>query len=99
MRAANRLETRKKEIETLLSLDTGNAIRTQAIPETSSAIELFYMFAGLAGELKGENFPPNMEHVLHYTTRDPIGSRWCNYSLECPIVFNGRKNCPCNSCR
>ncbi len=73
MRAANRLEERRKEIETLLSLDTGNAIRTQAIPETSSAIELFYMFAGLAGELKGENFPPNMEHVLHYTTRDPIG--------------------------
>ena len=73
MRAANHLERRKKEIETLLSLDTGNAIRTQSIPETSSAIDLFYMFAGLAGELKGENFPPNTEHVLHYTTRDPIG--------------------------
>ena len=29
---AKRLEERKSEIETLLSLDTGNALRTQDIP-------------------------------------------------------------------
>ena len=72
-KAVMSLEKRKKEIETLLALDTGNAIRTQAIPETAASIELTQMFAGLAGELKGENYPANTPNVLHYTTKDPIG--------------------------
>ena len=55
--AARKLEERKNEIETLLALDTGNALRTQAIPETAASIELTHMFAGLAGEIKGENYP------------------------------------------
>ena len=70
---AKRLEERKSEIETLLSLDTGNALRTQAIPETAASIELTNMFAGLSGELKGENYPTNIPNSIHYTTRDPIG--------------------------
>ena len=68
-----KLEQRKDEIETLLALDTGNALRTQAVPETSASIELTKMFAGLSGEIKGENYPPNISNTLHYTTRDPIG--------------------------
>ena len=36
---ARNLEERKGEIETLLSLDTGNALRTQAKPETAASIE------------------------------------------------------------
>ena len=53
--AARKLEQRRDEIETLLALDTGNALRTQAKPETAASIELTHMFAGLAGEIKGEN--------------------------------------------
>ena len=49
--AARKLEEKKNEIETLLALDTGNALRTQAIPETAASIELIHMFAGLAGEI------------------------------------------------
>ena len=71
---ARRLEERKSEIQTLLSLDTGNALRTQAIPETGASIELTNMFAGLSGELKGENYPTNIPNSIHYTTRDPIGA-------------------------
>ncbi len=52
---ARSLEKRKGEIETLLSLDTGNALRTQAKPETAASIELTRMFAGLSGEIKVEN--------------------------------------------
>ena len=37
---ARKLEQRRDEIETLLALDTGNALRTQAKPETSASIEL-----------------------------------------------------------
>ena len=66
--AARKLEERKDEIETLLALDTGNALRTQAKPETAASIELTHMFAGLAGEIKGENYPPNIPNTIHYTT-------------------------------
>ena len=71
--AARKLEERREEIETLLALDTGNALRTQAKPETAASIELTHMFAGLSGEIKGENYPPNIADTIHYTTKDPIG--------------------------
>ena len=71
--AARKIEEKKNEVETLLALDTGNALRTQAKPETAASIELTYMFAGLAGEIKGENYPPNIPNTIHYTTKDPIG--------------------------
>ena len=35
------VEERKDEIETLLALDTGNAIRTQAKPETAASMAFF----------------------------------------------------------
>ena len=63
---ARRLEVRRNEIETLLALDTGNALRTQAIPETAASIELTHMFAGLSGEIKGENYPPNIPNSIEY---------------------------------
>ena len=64
--AARKLEERREEIETLLALDTGNALRTQAKPETAASIELTHMFAGLAGEIKGENYPPNIPRLWRW---------------------------------
>jgi len=72
-KAADAVETEHVLVERVLSLDTGNALRTQARPETASAIDLTRMFGGLAGELKGETVPAATRNVLHYTTRDPIG--------------------------
>lgn len=72
-KAADAVEARRDIVERVLSLDTGNALRTQARPETGSAIDLTRMFGGLAGELKGETVPAASPNVLHYTTRDPIG--------------------------
>jgi len=43
---------KKRRNRNLLALDTGNALRTQAKPETAASIELTHMFAGLAGEIK-----------------------------------------------
>jgi acyl-CoA reductase-like NAD-dependent aldehyde dehydrogenase len=71
--AADAAEAKRDIIERVLALDTGNALRTQARPETGSAIDLTRMFGGLAGELKGETVPAAAANVLHYTTRDPIG--------------------------
>lgn len=72
-KAADAVEAERDVVERVLSLDTGNALRTQARPETGSAIDLTRMFGGLAGELKGETVPAAAPNVLHYTTRDPIG--------------------------
>ena len=72
-KAADAVEKQRDIVERVLALDTGNALRTQARPETGSAIDLTRMFGGLAGELKGETVPAATPNVLHYTTRDPIG--------------------------
>lgn len=72
-KAADAVEKNASLLEQVLALDTGNAIRTQARPETASSIDLLRMFGGLAGELKGETVPSADSRVLQYTTRDPIG--------------------------
>ncbi len=72
-KAADAVEAQRDIVERVLALDTGNALRTQARPETGSTIDLTRMYGGLAGELKGETVPAATPHVLHYTTRDPIG--------------------------
>ena len=92
--AARKLEERKDEIETLLALDTGNAIRTQAKPETAASIELTHMFAGLAGEIKGENYPPNIPNTIHYTTKDPIGVVCAIIPWNAPIFLTVAKIAP-----
>jgi len=92
--AARKLEERKNEIETLLALDTGNAIRTQAKPETAASIELTHMFAGLAGEIKGENYPPNIPNTIHYTTKDPIGVVCAIIPWNAPLFLTVAKIAP-----
>ena len=72
-KAADYVEKNTVLLEQVLALDTGNAIRTQARPETASSIDLLRMFGGLTGELKGETVPSGNSQVLQYTTRDPIG--------------------------
>lgn len=71
--AADRVEAERGLVEHVLALDTGNALRTQARPETASTIDLTRMFGGLAGELKGQTVPAASPGVLQYTTCDPIG--------------------------
>ena len=92
--AARKLEERKDEIETLLALDTGNALRTQAKPETAASIELTHMFAGLAGEIKGENYPPNIPNTIHYTTKDPIGVVCAIIPWNAPLFLTVAKIAP-----
>ncbi len=72
-KAADAVEANADLVARVLALDTGNALRTQARPETASSIDLTRMFGGLAGELKGETVPAAGAGVLHYSTRDPIG--------------------------
>ncbi len=71
--AADGLEAEKELVARLLSLDTGNALKTQSRPETAATIDLTRMFGGLSSELKGETIPSASSSVLQYSVREPIG--------------------------
>jgi acyl-CoA reductase-like NAD-dependent aldehyde dehydrogenase len=71
--AAEAVEKEAGLLAHILSLDTGNALRTNSRPEVAATIDLTRMYGGLAGELKGETYPSATPGVLQYTTRDPIG--------------------------
>ena len=72
LRIADRLEQESESLARLTSLDTGNAIRTQARPEAATLVACFRYFAGIAGEVKGTTLP-GPDDTLQYTRRQPLG--------------------------
>ncbi|WP_349828310.1 aldehyde dehydrogenase family protein [Brevibacterium litoralis] len=70
--AADALEAHAEELAQLTALDTGNALRTQARPETGTLVDLFRYMGGVAGEVKGVTLPAG-EGQLQYTRREPLG--------------------------
>jgi acyl-CoA reductase-like NAD-dependent aldehyde dehydrogenase len=52
------------------------------------------MFAGLAGEIKGENYPPNIPNTIHYTTKDPIGVVCAIIPWNAPLFLTVAKIAP-----
>ena len=66
------MEARANDIARLITLETGNAIRTQSRPEAMLTADLFRYFGGVASELKGETIPLG-ENLLSYSRREPIG--------------------------
>ncbi|NVM93880.1 aldehyde dehydrogenase family protein [Arthrobacter wenxiniae] len=69
---ADELERRSEEFARLTALDTGNALRTQARPESTTMVAMFRYFAGIAGEVKGTTLPAG-ENQLQYTRLEPLG--------------------------
>lgn len=72
LRCADALEEAAEELAQLTAIDTGNAIRTQARPETGVLVDLFRYMGGVAGEVKGVTLPAG-DGDLHYTKREPLG--------------------------
>jgi betaine-aldehyde dehydrogenase len=72
LKIADALEAKTNEIARTISLETGNAIRTQSRPEAMLTVDLFRYFGGVASELKGETIPLG-ENLLSYSRREPIG--------------------------
>lgn len=66
------MEARVNDIARLITLETGNAIRTQSRPEAMLTADIFRYFGGVASELKGETIPLG-ENLLSYSRREPIG--------------------------
>ena len=57
LKIADALEERAEELALLTAADTGNALRTQARPESQTLVNLFRYFGGVAGEFKGTVLP------------------------------------------
>ncbi|WP_125610116.1 aldehyde dehydrogenase family protein [Specibacter cremeus] len=69
---ADEIQDRAEEFSHLTALDTGNALRTQARPETAALIGMFRYFAGAAAEVKGVTLPAG-DDQLQYSRREPLG--------------------------
>jgi hypothetical protein len=72
LKIATDMEAQSEELAKILSLETGNALRTQSRGEIAIAADLFRFYGGVASEQKGETVPLG-EGVLCYSRREPIG--------------------------
>jgi aldehyde dehydrogenase (NAD+) len=87
---ADDIEAHADDFARLTSLDTGNALRTQARPEVASIVSLFRYFAGVAGEVKGVTLPAG-DNQLQYTRREPLGVVAAILPWNSPLMIAGFK--------
>ena len=74
----------------LTAADTGNALRTQARPESQTLVNLFRYFGGVAGEFKGTVLPAG-DDQLQYTRREPLGVVAGILPWNSPLMIAGMK--------
>jgi aldehyde dehydrogenase (NAD+) len=87
---AEAVEEASEELALLTAADTGNALRTQARPESQTLVSLFRYFAGLAGEFKGQVLPAG-DGQLQYTRREPLGVVAAVLPWNSPLMLAGAK--------
>ena len=51
-------------------------------------------YEGRTGEIKGENYPPNIPNTIHYTTKDPIGVVCAIIPWNAPLFLTVAKIAP-----
>ena len=90
LRIADALEDRAEELALLTAADTGNALRTQARPESQTLVNLFRYFGGVAGEFKGTVLPAG-DDQLQYTRREPLGVVAGILPWNSPLMIAGMK--------
>lgn len=90
LQIAEKLEREAEGLSQLTALDTGNALRTQARPETQTLINLFRYFGGIAGEVKGVTLPAG-DSELSYTRRVPLGVVGGILPWNSPLMIAGFK--------
>ena len=66
------LEQKREELARLISMENGNALRTQSRGEVNIVIEVFRYVAGICREIKGNSMFLNVEN-LDYTRREWSG--------------------------
>lgn len=92
-RIADRLEENAERIARVLSLENGNAIRTQSRGELAFAVDTFRYFGGLAGEVKGEQIPLSVDK-LDYSRREPYGVVGAIIPWNAPVQLGTMKIAP-----
>lgn len=90
---ADAVEPATERLARLMSLENGNAIRTQTRGEATFVVDCFRYFAGLAGEAKGETVPLSAE-VLDYTRREPLGVVGAIVPWNAPLMLSALKIAP-----
>lgn len=93
MTIADKLEGDIESMARTIASETGNAIRTQARPEATAAADIFRFFAGLGGELKGEEIPLN-DNMLSYSRREPVGVVGAVIPWNAPVLLAALKIAP-----
>jgi aldehyde dehydrogenase (NAD+) len=87
---ADVLESEAEALAVLTAQDTGNALRTQARPESATLVALFRYFAGVAGEFKGTVLPAGADQ-LQYTRREPLGVVGAILPWNSPLMIAAMK--------
>lgn len=90
VKIADALEAAAEDLARLTAADTGNALRTQARPESQLLVNLFRYFGGVAGEFKGDVLPAG-DNQLQYTRREPLGVVAAILPWNSPLMIAGCK--------
>ena len=87
------LKEHTEELARLIALETGKALRTESRVEAQAVADIFEMYGGLGGELKGETVPfaPN---VLSVTVREPLGVVGAIIPWNVPMLLMALKVAP-----
>jgi len=97
MECIQKLEENKDVLSSLLVLESGKAIRTEARPEVSLFINVLKYFAGLSPEIKGQTIPFS-SNTLNFTIREPVGVVTCILPWNVPLVLMAYKIFPALIC-
>jgi betaine-aldehyde dehydrogenase len=92
-RIADAIEPETERLAKLMSLENGNALRTQTRGEARFVVDCFRYFGGLAGEAKGETIPLDA-NVLDYSRREPLGVVGAIVPWNAPLMLATLKIAP-----
>ena len=87
------LRTHQEELSRLIALETGKALRTESRVEAGAVADIFEMYGGLGGELKGETVP-FAPGVLSVTVREPLGVVGAIIPWNVPMLLMALKVAP-----
>ncbi|MEU0312900.1 aldehyde dehydrogenase family protein [Nocardioides sp. NPDC006273] len=90
LKVADALEANAEALAVLTAQDTGNALRTQARPESATLVALFRYFGGIAGEFKGTVLPAG-DDQLQYTRVEPLGVVGAILPWNSPLMIAAMK--------
>jgi acyl-CoA reductase-like NAD-dependent aldehyde dehydrogenase len=90
---ADALEPEVERIAQLISLENGNAIRTQSRGESKFAVDVFRYFGSVASEMKGQTVPLGTK-TLDYSRLEPYGVVGAIVPWNAPIQLSAMKIAP-----